>query len=205
MALTMSIAVVEGLSGTQVADRLDAELTGETVSFYAAVPAVSTQSRYRTVVLDDPYDDAPALEDEHVLARLSRVASVALFQVNEHLGCGLYMAGCWAEGVMAWKVTHCREEPETEEFQVVGVPPVGFAAIAGSYRARQAQADAAADATGDYICHLGGAVVDLFALVTGIEFYSPSPGWWDKLAYSVLRPRNEGRGNGQVWGISDPT
>jgi hypothetical protein len=199
MALTMSIAVVEGLSGKQVASRLDAELTEETVSFHAAVPAVSTQSRYRTVVLDDPYDDAPALEDEHVLARLSRVASVALFQVNEHLGCGLYMAGCWADGVMAWKVTHCREEPETEELEVLGVPPVGFAAIAGSSRAKQAQADAAADATGDYICHLGGAVVDLFALVTGIEFYSPSPGWWEKLAYSVLRPRNEGPGTGRSW------
>lgn len=42
MALTMSIAVVEGLSAKQVADRLDAEVTEETVSFYAAVPAVST-------------------------------------------------------------------------------------------------------------------------------------------------------------------
>jgi hypothetical protein len=201
MALTMSIAVVEGLSGTQVADRLDAELTEETVNFYAAIPAVSTHSRYRTVVLDDPYDDAPALEDEHVLSRLSRVASITLFQVNEHLNCGLYMAGSWADGVMKWKVTHYRDEPETEELQVLGLPPVGFAAIAAQRRAKQAQADAAGDCT----CWLGGAVVDLFALVTGIEFYAPSPGWWEKLSYSVLRPRNEGRGNGQISGISDPT
>lgn len=201
MALTMSIAVVEGLSGPQVADRLDAELTQETVNFYARIPAVSTHSGYRTVVLDDPYDDAPALEDEHVLSRLSRVASVTLFQVNEHLGCGLYMAGSWADGVMKWKVTHCREEPETEELQVLGLPPGGFAALAAEYRAKQAQADAAGDCT----CWLGEAVIDLFALVTGIEFYSPSPGWWNKLAYSVLRPRTEDLGNGQLSGISDPS
>jgi hypothetical protein len=201
MALTMSIAVVDGLSGTQVADRLDAELTEETVEFYAAIPAVSTHSRYRTVVLDDPYDDAPALEDERVLSRISRVASVALFQVNEHLNCGLYLAGYWAEGVRKWQVKHYRDEPETEELQVLGVPPVGFAAIAAQRRAKQAQADAA----GDYTCWLGGAVVDLFALVTGIEFYSSSLGWWNKLAYSVLRPRNEDRGTRQVSGISDPT
>lgn len=200
MALTMSIAVVEGLSAKQVADRLDAEVTEETVSFYAAIPAVSTHSRYGTVVLDNPYDDAPALEDERVLSRLSRVASVALFQVNEHLGCGLYLAGSWADGAMGWKVTHCREEPESEELQVLGVPPGGFAAIAAQYRAKQAQADTAGDCT----CWLGEAVIDLFALVTGIEFYSPSPGWWNKLAYSVLRPRHEDPGTRQLSGISDP-
>jgi hypothetical protein len=144
MALTMSIAVVEGLSGKQVADRLDAEITQETVNFYAAITAVSTHSRYRTVVLDDPFDDAPALEDERVLSRLSRVASVALFQVNEHMGCGLYLAGSWADGAMGWKVTHCREEPESEELQVLGVPPGGFAAIAAQYRAKQARRSPAA-------------------------------------------------------------
>jgi hypothetical protein len=79
MALTMSIAVVEGLSGTQVADRLDANVTQETVNFYAAAPAASTHSRSRTVVLDNPYDDAPMLADERVLARLSRATTVALF------------------------------------------------------------------------------------------------------------------------------
>jgi hypothetical protein len=197
MALTMSIAVVEGLSGKQVADRLDADITEETVNFYAAVQAVSTHSRERAVVLDDPYDDAPALEDERVLARLSRATTVALFQLNEHVNCGIYMTGCWADGVMAWKVTHCREEPETEELQVLGEPPVGFAAIAAPYRAKQAQADATADATGDYICYLGGAVVDLFALVTGIKFDSPEPGWWEKIPYRVLSPRSEARGTGK--------
>jgi hypothetical protein len=200
MALTMSIAVVEGLSGWQVADRLDADVTEETVNFYASVLAVSTHSRGRAVVLDDPYDDAPALEDERVLARLSRASTVALLQVNEHLGCGLYMAACWADGVMAWKVTHCREEPETEELQVLGVPPEGFAAIAAPYRAKQALADAAGDCT----CWFGSAVVDLFASVTGIEFYSLSPGWWERLPYRVLRSRGEGRGNEQISGISDP-
>jgi hypothetical protein len=95
MALTMSIAVVEGLSGKQVADRLDADITEETVNFYAAVQAVSTHSRERAVVLDDPYDDAPALEDERVLARLSRATTVALFQLNEHVNCGIYMTSCF--------------------------------------------------------------------------------------------------------------
>jgi hypothetical protein len=199
MALTLSIAVVEGLSGKQVADLLDADVTEETVNFYAAVPAVSTHSKSRAVVLDNPYADAPALEDDHLLARLSRATTVAIFQLNEHLGCGLYLAGCWADGVMAWKVTHCREEPETEELQVLGEPPVGFAAMAASYRAKQAQADAAGEDT----CYLGGAVVDLFALVTGIEFYSS--GWWNDLRYRVLRPRDKGRGNGQILGISDLT
>jgi hypothetical protein len=110
MALTMSIAVVEGLSGKQVADLLDADLTEETVNFYgvparqpcqgqrdgpgwvrageemllrgdpyAAGQAVSTHSRGRAVLLDDPYDDAPVLEDERLLARLSRATTVALF------------------------------------------------------------------------------------------------------------------------------
>jgi hypothetical protein len=200
MALTMSIAVVEGLSGWQVADRLDAEVTEETVNFYAAIPAVSTHSRGRAVVLDDPYDDAPMLEDERVLARLSRATTVALLQVNEHLNCGLYMAGCWADGAMAWKVTHCREEPETEELQVLGVPPEGFAAIAVPYRAKQVLADAAGDCT----CWFGSAVVELFALVTGIEFYSSSPGWWEKLSYRVLKPRSEGWGTRQSSGADDP-
>ncbi|HEX8861650.1 MAG TPA: hypothetical protein VGC06_21635 [Actinomycetes bacterium] len=187
----MSIAVVEGLNGRQVAERLDMALTEETVDFNALIPAVSTHSRSRAVVLDDPYADAPVLEDARLLAQLSRAATVALFQVNEHLGCGLYMAGCWADGVMAWKVTHCREEPETEQLQVLGVPPVGFAAMAAPYRARQAQADATADATGDYICYLGGAVIDLFASITGIEF--DSSGWWQDIRYRVLRPRAGGQ------------
>jgi hypothetical protein len=85
-------------------------------------------------------------------------------------------------------VTHCREEPETEELQVLGVPPEGFAAIAAPYRAKQALADAAGDCT----CWFGAAVVDLFALVTGIEFYSSSLGWWEKLPYRVLQFRNQG-------------
>lgn len=204
MALTMSIAVVEELSSKQVADRLDAELTEETVNFYAALLAVGTSSRSRAVVLDDPYEDAPVLEDERVLARLSGGTTVALFQVNEHLGCGLYMAGCWADGVMAWKVTHCREEPETEKLQVLGVPPVEFAAIAAPYRAKQARADAGyveEDATEGIpdewsICYLGGAVVDLFAHVSGIEFYGPERGWWEELSYRVLSRRDQAGGAG---------
>jgi hypothetical protein len=170
-------------------------LTDETVDFYAVALAVSTDLESRAVVLDDPYDDAPTLADERLLARLSRGATVALFHVNEHLGCGCYMASYWADGVMGWKVTHCREEPETEELQVLGVPPKDFAAIAGPYRAKQAQADATAEATGDYRCYLGGAVVDLFASITGIKYDSTKPGWWEKMPYRVLSPRNEARGS----------
>jgi hypothetical protein len=35
--------------------------------------------------LDNPYDDAPALEDVRLLARLSRATKVVLFQLSEHV------------------------------------------------------------------------------------------------------------------------
>lgn len=190
MGWTLSMAVVEGLSAEDVADRLDMHLTNQTIGYDGGPePAVGVHGDGRAVVLDNPYDEAPALENERLLARLSRATKVVLLQLNEHVNCGFYMTECWADGAMAWKVTHCREEPETEELQVLGEPPASFAAIAGRYRARQAQADA----TGENICFLGAAVLDLFVWLTGIEY--DRRGWWEEMRYRVLRT-SIGRGAG---------
>jgi hypothetical protein len=184
MGWTLSMAVAEGLSAAEVADRLDMHLTEGTIDYHGGPePAVGVHRDGRAVVLDNPYDKAPALEDERRLARLSRTTKVVLFQINEHVNCGFYMTACWADGAMAWKITHYREEPETEELQVLGEPPADFAAIAGRYRARQAQADAA----GDNICYLGAAVLDLFVSLTGIRY--DMDGWWEDMGYRVLEPR----------------
>jgi hypothetical protein len=179
------MAVVEGLSAEDIADRLDLHLTDEVIDYDEGPEesAVGVHGDGRAVVLDNPYDQAPVLENERRLARLSHATTVVLFQLNEHVSCGLYMTACWADGALAWEITHCREEPETEELQVLGEPPAGFAAIAGRYEARQAQADAA----GDDICFLGAAVLDLFVSLTGIEH--DGPGWWRDMRYRVLEPR----------------
>jgi hypothetical protein len=81
-----------------------------------------------------------------------------LFQLSERVNCGFFQVGCWVHGAMAWQITHCREEPETEEYQILGVPPGIFADKAAPYRAQQAQADAAGEDT----CHLGAPVVEIF-------------------------------------------
>jgi hypothetical protein len=184
MGWTLSMAVVEGLSAEDVADRLGMRLTDKTIDYDGGPePAVGVHGDGRAVVLDNPYDQAPVLENERLLARLSRATRVVLLQLNEHVNCGFYLTECWADGGMAWKIAHCREEPETEELLVLGEPPAVFAAIAGRYRARQAHADA----TGDNVCYLGAAVLDLFVSLTGVEY--DMPGWWSDMRYRVLEPR----------------
>jgi hypothetical protein len=192
------MAVVDRLSAEEVAARLDAELAEETggdsetgeeeaAAGQGRLPAVGVHGD-RAVILDDRDDDAPVLEDARLLARLSRATRVVLFELSERVNCGYFRVGCWADGVMAWQITHCREEPETEEYQILGVPPGIFAAKAAPYRAQQAQADAA----GEMTCYLGAAVVDLFVSLTGIEY--DGPGWWWDLRYRVLRPRRSASG-----------
>jgi hypothetical protein len=83
---------------------------------------------------------------------------VVLFQLSERINCGFFQVGCWVHGAMAWQITHCREEPETEEYQILGVPPGIFA--------QQAQADAAGEDT----CSLGAPVVEMFVSLTGIHY-----------------------------------
>jgi hypothetical protein len=192
MGWVLSMGVVDGLSAEEVAACLDAELAEETIGYSRSgeeaaaglyAPAVGMHSNGRALILDDPYDDAPPLEDAHLLARLSRATRVVLFQLSERVNCGFFQVGCWTDGVMTWQITHCREEPETEEYQILGVPPGIFAAKAAPYRAQQAQADAA----GEMTCYLGAAVVDLFVSLTGIRY--DMPGWWRDIRYRVLRPR----------------
>jgi hypothetical protein len=132
------------------------------------------------LILDEPYDDAPLLEDRDRLAALSRGTTVTLFQLSERVNCGFFQVGRWDDGAMVWQITHFREEPESEEYQVLGVPPDRFAGIAAPYRAKQARADAAGDRT----CHLGRALVDLLASLTGVQY--DLPGWWRDLRYRVL-------------------
>ena len=164
MGWVLSMAVVEGLRAEKVAARLDKELAEETVGYslsgeeaeagLGGLPAVGMHGDGRAVILDDPYDDAPPLEDTTLLARLSRATRVVLFQLSERVNCGFFQVGCWTDGIMAWQITHCREEPETEEYQILGVPPGIFAAKAAPYRAQQAQADAD-DGSGDNRKHPG--------------------------------------------------
>ena len=184
------MAVVEGLSAGDIAARLEAELGEETVGYSRSfeeaeaglgAPAVGIHRDGRAVILDDPYDDAPPLEDGRLLARLSRASRAVLFQLREQLNCGFFQVGCWVNGAMAWQITHCREEPETEEYQILGVPPGIFADKAAPYRAQQAQADAAGE---EDTCYLGQAVVDLFVSLTGITY--GMSGWWADLRYRVL-------------------
>jgi hypothetical protein len=66
---------------------------------------------------------APVLDDARLLARLSRATRVVLLQLSERVNCGFFQVGCWVDGAIAWQITHCREEPETEEYQILGVPP----------------------------------------------------------------------------------
>jgi hypothetical protein len=200
MGWVLSMAVVEGLGAEQIAARLEAEPGQETIgysmSFEEAAaglgpPAVGVHGDGRAVILDDRYADVPVLEDARLLARLSRATRVVLFQLSERVNCGFFQVGCWVDGAMAWQITHCREEPETEEYQILGVPPGIFADKAAPYRAQQAQADAA----GEDICYLGAAVVELFVSLTGIHY--DMPGWWRDLRYRVLwtwRDRQQGLG-----------
>jgi hypothetical protein len=193
MGWVLSMAVVEGLSAEEVAARLEAELGEETIGYSMSgeeaeaglgPPAVGIHRDGRAVILDDRYADAPVLEDARLLARLSRASRVVLFQLSERVNCGFFHVGCWVDGAMAWQITHCREEPETEEYQILGVPPGIFADKAAPYRAQQAQADAAGE---EEICYLGEAVVELFVSLTGIKY--DMPGWWRDLRYRVLWTR----------------
>jgi hypothetical protein len=198
MGWVLSMAVVEGLSAEEVASRLEAELGEETIGYSMSfeeaeaglgTPAVGIHRDGQAVILDDPWDDAPVLEDARLLARLSRATRVVLFELSERVNCGLFRVGCWVDGAMAWQITHCREEPETEEYQILGVPPGIFADKAAPYRAQQAQADAAGEDT----CYLGEPVVELFVSLTGIHY--DSDGWWWDLRYRVLwtwRDRQQG-------------
>jgi hypothetical protein len=169
MGWVLSMAVVEGLSAEEVAGRLEAEL-GQEIHWRQRQrrggPRRSRVAGGRALILDEPYDDAPVLEDARLRARLSRATRVVLFQLSERVNCGFFQVGCWVDGAMAWQITHCREEPETEEYQILGVPPGIFADKAAPYRAQQAQADAAGEDT----CYLGAPVVELFVSLTGIHY-----------------------------------
>jgi hypothetical protein len=191
MGWVLSMAVVEGLSAEEIAARLEAELGEETIGYSMSfeeadaglgTPAVGIHGDGRAVILDDPWDDAPVLEDARLLARLSRATRVVLFQLSERVNCGFFQVGCWVDGAMAWQITHCREEPETEEYQILGVPPGIFADKAAPYRAQQAQADA----VGEDTCYLGAPMVELFVSLTGI--HHDGDGWWWELRYRVLTP-----------------
>ena len=189
MSWVLSMAVVDGLSAEQVAGRLEAELGEEITSDSPSgeeagpgLPAVGIHDDGRAVILDDRDADAPVLEDARLLARLSHGTRVVLFELSERVNCGLFRVGCWVDGAMAWQIIHCRDEPETEEYQILGIPPGIFADKAAPYRAQQAQADAA----GEDICYLGEAVVELFVSLTGIHY--DRDGWWWDLRYRDLRP-----------------
>jgi hypothetical protein len=197
MGWVLSMAVVEGLSAEEVAGRLEAELgeettgdsdSGEEAGAGPGLPAVGVHGDRRAVILDEPYDDAPVLDDARLLARLSRATRVVLFQLSERVNCGFFQVGCWVDGAMAWQITHCREEPETEEYQILGVPPGIFADKAAPYRAQQAQADVAGEDT----CYLGAPVVEMFVSLTGIHY--DRDGWWWDLRYRVLRPVDRASG-----------
>jgi hypothetical protein len=106
MGWVLSMAVVEGLSLEEVAARLDTELAEETIGYSLSgeeaaaglhVPAVGMHEDGRALILDDPYDDAPPLEDARLLARLSRATRVVLFQLSERVNCGFFQVGCWTE------------------------------------------------------------------------------------------------------------
>lgn len=190
MSWVLSMGVVEGLSAEEVAGRLEAELGEETTGDSASgeeagpgLPAVGIHGDGRAVILDDRDADAPVLEDARLLARLSRGTRVVLFELSERVNCGVFRVGCWVDGAMAWQITHCRDVPEAEEYQILGVPPGIFADKAAPYRAQQAQADAAGE---EDICYLGEAVVELFVSLTGIHY--DRHGWWCDLRYRDFKP-----------------
>jgi hypothetical protein len=210
MGWVLSMAVVDGLSAKEIACRLEAELGQETIGYSMSfeeaeaglgTPAVGIHGDGRALILDDPWDDAPVLEDARLLARLSRATRVVLFQLSERVNCGFFQVGCWVDGAMAWQITHCREEPATEEYQILGVPPGIFADKAAPYRAQQAQADA----VGELTCYLGAPVVEMFVSLTGIHY--DMPGWWRDLRYRVLwtwRHRQQGNDQGPQSSAFDP-
>src|SRR4029453_12661078 len=117
MSWVLSMGVVEGLSAEQIAGRLEAELGEETTSDSPSgeeagpgpgLPAVGIHGDGRAVIVDDRDADATVLEGAAPLSRVN---------------CGLFRVGCWVDGAMAWQIIHCREEPATEEYQILGVPP----------------------------------------------------------------------------------
>src|SRR4029453_9926980 len=134
----VSMGGVEGVSAEQIAGRLEAELGEETASDSPSgeeagagagpgPPAVGGHGGGRAVIFEDRDGDVPVLEDARLLARLSHGTRVVLFELSERVNCGLFRVGCWVAGAMAWQIMHCREEPATEEYQILGVPPGIFA------------------------------------------------------------------------------
>jgi hypothetical protein len=110
MDWVLSMAVVEGLSAEEVAGRLEGELgeettgsdSGEEAGVGPGLPAVGVHGDGRAVILDEPYDDAPVLEDARLLARLSRVTRVVLFRLSERVNCGFFQVGCWVRSGSIW-------------------------------------------------------------------------------------------------------
>jgi hypothetical protein len=163
--------------------------SGEDADAGPGLPAVGIHGDGRAVILDDRNAAAPVLEDARLLGRLSHGTRVVLFELSERVNCGLFRVGCWADGAMAWQITHCRDVPETEEYQILGVPPGILADKAAPYRAQQAQADAAGEQD---TCYLGEPVVELFVSLTGI--HHDMPGWWEDLRYRDLKPIDRASG-----------
>ncbi len=171
MGWGLSMAVVEALSAEEIAARLDMDLTEERVVYYTgALHMVGLHRDGRGVVVTDTAADVMPLEDERLLARLSRDAKVVVLEVIE------------AIDVRTWRISHCPDEPETENLGVVGNPPAVFAAIAKRYRAKQAEADA----LGEDIHYYGRIVIETFVSLTGIEFNGS--GWWETIEYRALKP-----------------
>jgi hypothetical protein len=175
------MAVVDGLNAEEIAARLGMDLTDETVEYYTgALYMVGLHHDGRGLVVTDTAAEVTPLEDERLLARLSSGAKVVVFEINEAID--LYRVTYWANGMMAWRVTHCHQEADTEALEVLGQPPRVLGDIEGQYRAVQAEAEA----RGEILDPYGSIVVDLFNSITGIEF--DMPGWWADLEYRALEP-----------------
>jgi hypothetical protein len=191
MGWGLCMAVVEGLSAEEIAARLDMDLTEDRVAYYTgALHMVGLRRDGRGLVVMDTGADVMPLADERLLARLSRGTRVMVFEINETID--RYAVSCWASGVMDWKVTHSHEDSETEELEVLGVPPKVFEAIAEWYRAKQIEADA----VGDNIHYYSSVVIDLFISLTDIRYNAS--GWWEDLDYRALRPRHHGKPDGSL-------
>jgi hypothetical protein len=133
MGWVLSMAVVEGLSAHEVAGRLAVELGEETISDSPGgeeagagpgLPAVGVHGDGRAVILDEPYADAPILEDGRLLGRLSRGTRVVLFQLS--------LAGSAGGGAVCLPYRH----PLRPGWLVVGPPVSGAQAHRSSPRLR---------------------------------------------------------------------
>ena len=186
--------MLRGLSAEEVAGRLEAELgeettgdsdSGEEAGAGPGLPAVGVHSDGRAVILDEPYDDAPVLHDARLLARPAAPPGSCCFS-SASANCGFFQVGCWVHGAMAWQITHCREEPETEEYQILGVPPGIFAGQGGTV----------SSPAGPSGCRRGhppsGSAGGGDGSLTGIHY--DRDGWWWDLRYRDLRPIDRASG-----------